>query len=192
MFGKKIYNLSTLLILWIVIGLIVALINVIPEFKETRAFIVFLFCVGAYILAIIYIYKMWKKGKSSNSRHFFRLISILKTLAFLIIIPLLLINWGLSTLVSSAFSAYYFNREVAVEGYTLYIYDQQCFIPDSTCECDDYHSDLYIKNKYLGIMHYVTTTDYFIGDIKIENDKLIIKASDDCDRDIGKIKIIEL
>ncbi len=189
MFGKKIINISNILIIWIVVVSLATLVKVIPELEETRVTVVASLWVSVYILTIIYIYKMWKK-RSILKKKFFLLIAILKTLAFLVIIPMSLIYWLLMTLFSSL--GYDYDRQIVVKDNTLYLYIKACFIPDSHCECDSYYSDVYIKNRYFGIMHHIATTDYFIGEIKVENEKLIIMASDDCGRDIGKIKIIEL
>lgn len=118
---------------------------------------------------------------------------VIKTILFLFVIPIVLLTSSLLIMLFIPARMFeVFSREVIVEQETLRIYENHCFIPDSRCECDMYYSKVYIKNRYLPIMHYVTKTDYFIGNIQIENGELILEASNDCYKDNGKIKIVKL
>ena len=92
---------------------------------------------------------------------------------------------------SSIFQPEYI-KTIKQDNNRYYIYNESCFPPDSECECDTYGSLIYIKNKYLPIMHLVVKTNFYVGSVQVNNGELIVKASDICSKDFGKTKRILL
>ena len=80
--------------------------------------------------------------------------------------------------------------EVSLESKTIYVYNNYCFPPDSQCECNTYGSFIYAKDKYLPIMHLLSKTDFYVGSVELNNTELIVKATDICAKDFGKMKRI--
>jgi len=72
----------------------------------------------------------------------------------------------------------------------IYQYEYSCFPPDNACECKDYYSLLYFKYSYFPAMHLKKKVDFYIESINCTGDKLVIKASGVCKKDINKKIII--
>ena len=83
-----------------------------------------------------------------------------------------------------------FKKELEFKNLTVYLYQKGCFPPDNSCECD-YYSLIYVKDQYFPIMHLKKKVDFYIKNIELKDNKLIIKAGE-CEQDLHKQVIIDL
>ncbi len=80
-----------------------------------------------------------------------------------------------------------FEKEYSFGDRTIYQYYNSCWPPDGECECHDYYSLIYIKNKFLPTMSLLKQVDFYVGDVKFIAGKLMIEANDKCEKDRGKM-----
>jgi len=168
-----------IIVFLLILGILISQLHFIPSFESWENYLFVLIFSSAFIVGVIYLFKGWKQQKSKMK-------AILQIVLFSIIF--------FTTLMFSAppmFKPEYIKNSTQNNA-TYYIYNESCFPPDGACECDTYGSLIYVKNKYLPIMHLVVKTNFYVGSVQLNNGELIVKASDICSKDFGKTKRILL
>ncbi len=169
-----------IIIFFLILGILISQLKVIPSSENVQTMLVVSSFILALVISLLFLFKLWigkNKEKTTNlTQQLIRtgIIIVLFPLAWLFTMP----NFSKPELVNG----------VTLEGKTIYVYHDSCFPPDSVCECDTYGSLIYRKNQYLPLMHLVLKTDFYVGSVQLNNGELIVKASDICTKDIGKIK----
>jgi len=174
---------TRLFVITIILLLLVTLIvqvKVLPSWENTQTILVVASFILALVTGLLFLFKIWTKHKENKKQ------AVLHTLIIIVIFPISFLftmpDFDKSELVN----------ELTIANQTIYVYHEYCFPPDSECECDTYGSLIYIKNKYLPLMHLVLKTNFYVGNVQIINEELIAKASDICAKDILKNKKIKV
>jgi len=174
------------------IGTVISQINFIPTWENAESVsVITLFAISA-LAGLFYIIKLWKNNyrnkKTLKVRDWLRsgiiCMVMITSVTVLFIISSFSIGQGIfgPALV----------KQHKFSGITIYHYESSCFPPDNACECDNYYSLVYLQNSYFPIMHLIKKMDFYIGEIKLVDEDLIIKASEVCKRDLNKEVVISL
>jgi len=176
----KLYSVIILLIL----GILISQLKVIPSWENTQTISVGLFFILAIVIGLLLLFKLWSrknKEKTTNLRQ-----QLIGTSIVIAVFPLALLftmpNVSKPELVD----------ELTIENKIIYVYHESCFPPDSECQCDTYGSYIYTKNQYLPMMSLVLKTDFYVGNLQLNKGELIVKASDMCAKNLGKMKKVQL
>lgn len=170
----------------LIAGTIVSLINFIPTWEIIEAnTIVLLFFLTA-ILWLIVLIKIWTNNAKNRSslKSIDWLKSIILSITMIGGVPILFLISILSA--GQGFLGPTLEKEIEIQGTKIFLYTNSCFPPDNVCECNDYYSLIYIKNNYLPVMLLKQKVDFYVEDIRLNNGKLVITASERCMRDRGK------
>ncbi len=161
-------------------------INFIPTWEKIEVTIIFsLFFITA-IVWLIFLINIWViNAKNRNSLN---IIDWIKSIIFSFFMIAVFYFFFLISILSmgQGFMGPTLDKEFKIQGIKIFLYTESCFIPDGACECSYYHSLIFVKNNYLPIMHLKKKVDFYVGDIRLNNGKLVIIASEMCAKDWGK------
>lgn len=173
-------------------GIIISQIMFIPIWESEQGILIISIFLFSAILGIVYLVKLWRLNyKSKNS---LKLTDWIKSIIISVVviggIPLLFFLSIMTT--GQGFFGPTFIKEITLGDEKFFLYHNECFIPDGSCECNYYYSLVYRKNTHLPIMHLLTKVDFYADDIQLNKNELTISASKKCSSDINEVKKIKL
>lgn len=155
------------------------------NFQQTTFFILVALSVVLALVAVVIYLKNHKRDKSYGI-----LKSIFIVLMYLPLVVLFFFFGVLST-GNYPFGPHYL-KTIDLGGRIFYQFESTCAPPDNMCECEDYFTIIYEKNHYLPIMTYKGTAKFYLDDLLLKNDSLLLIANEVCDRDKNKTLMIPL
>lgn len=191
---------SMILVVCFAMCVITPFFNFIPSWVEIQSKIMAILYLIFFVLVLIFTFLSWLKTHNSDNTptKYYLIKNLALTFFSLVIAPIvflysvfLLPAVGIKPRPIFILFSTELQQKLTLESKTIYVYIESCVIPDSKCECDNYRSIVFIQNDYLPIMHLVAKADFFIGEIIKFNNKLLLVASNECERDIGKKRLVE-
>jgi len=152
-------------------------INFIPTWEIIElTIIVSLFFITA-IVWLIFLKNLWTNMDWLK----FIIVSITMIAVFYLIFFISIVSMG------QGFMGPTLEKEIKIQDTKIFIYYNGPFIGDNVCDCSYCYGLIFVKNDYLPIMLLKKIVEFRIGDVQVNNNKLIITASDEmCTKDWEK------
>ena len=160
-------------IILLLLAVAIAQLHAVPNGEVWREVILFFVFMLAIASSSVTIFKLWRRNDPKRKTKSV-LIIVAITTAILVSLP--------------EVNKPEFIKEIKIADKILYVYNDNCFVPDGICECNQYGSLIYERNPYLPITNLLFKTEFYVDDIQMSNGQLIARSSDICSRDLGKIK----
>ena len=170
------------------IGTLISQINFIPDWEKIQGITIFVIFAIGLIIYVFYLVRLWKDNYRLKSKRWLRIIFVSVTLFALVTISFLFSILS----VGQGFLGPVFEKKYKFANITVFQYVNSCFPPDNGCECNNYYSLVYVEDTYFPIMHLKKKVDFYIDKIEIEGNKMVIKASVECEKDKNKIIVVNL
>ncbi len=172
-------------IILMILGLSITAIDFIPSWEKIEMYIFLLIWLGAVWFGILYLSSCIEYTDKSitfkKTINWFKHIFLSIALTFSLILTLIV---GGSN-IGKFFFGPVLDRIERVNKDQFIIYNNYCFPPDNTCECDFYYSLIYKQNSYLPVMHLKGKPNFYAGKISIVDNTIIVHSSEMCTNDEG-------
>jgi len=160
-------------IILLLLAVAIAQLHVVPNGEVWQEIIFFSVFMVAIASSFITIFKLWKRNDPKRKMKSV-LIIVAITTAILVSIPKV--------------DKPEFIKEIKIADKVLYVYNDNCFVPDGICECNQYGGLIYERIPYLPITYLLFEAEFYVDDIQMSKGKLIARSSNICFHDLGKIK----